>query len=86
MAPISDDIEPVGESRADVVTGNEEEEESSEAEIPTVEMNPMNPTSREKQEHEDSGGGVLLVLKVVALGDNIKLNRWRKKENKQPQC
>ena len=56
VAPIGDDIESVGESRVGVETGNEEE--SSEAEIPTVEMNPKNPTSREKQEHEDSGHAV----------------------------
>ena len=29
-----------------------------EAEIPRVRMNPKNPTSREKQEHEDSGHAV----------------------------
>ena len=33
-------------------------EEPSEAEIPRVRMNPKNPTSREKQEHEDSGHAV----------------------------
>ena len=38
--------------------GNEEDEEPSEAEIPRVRMNPKNPTSREKQEHEDSGHAV----------------------------
>ena len=43
-----------GESRADVVTGNEGDEEPLEAEIPRVRMNPKNPTSREKQEHENS--------------------------------
>ena len=31
--------------------GNEEDEEPLEAEIVRVRMNPMNPTSREKQEH-----------------------------------
>ena len=40
------DIEPVGESRADVEVGNEEDEEPWEAEIPRVRMNPKNPTSR----------------------------------------
>ena len=35
--------------------GNEEDEEHLEAEIPRVRMNPRNPTSREKHEHEDSG-------------------------------
>ena len=58
VAPIGDDIEPVGESRADVEMGNEEDEEPVEAEIPRVTMNPKNPTSREKQEHEDSGHAV----------------------------
>ena len=38
--------------------GNEEDEEPSEAEIPRVRMNPKNPTSREKQELEDSGHAV----------------------------
>ena len=37
---------------------NEEDEEPLEAEIPRVRMNPKNPTSREKQEHEDSGHAV----------------------------
>ena len=55
VAPIGDDIEPVGEFRADVETGNEE---PLEAEIPRVRMNPKNSTSREKQEHEDSGHAV----------------------------
>ena len=52
--PISDDIEPIGESRADVEKGSDEDEESLEAEIPRVRVKPKNPTSREKQEHEDS--------------------------------
>ena len=38
--------------------GNEEDEEPLEAEIPRVRMNPKNPTSREKQEREDSGQAV----------------------------
>ena len=38
--------------------GNEEDEELLEAETPRVRMNPKNPTSREKQEHEDSGDAV----------------------------
>ena len=46
-----EDIEPIGESRADVEMGNDEDEE---AEIPRVRMNPKNPTNGEKQEHEDS--------------------------------
>ena len=55
VAPIGDDIEPISESRADVEMGNEEDEEPFEAEIPRVRMNPQNPTTREKQEHGDSG-------------------------------
>ena len=58
VAPIGDDIEPVEKSRADVEMGNEEDEEPLEAEIPRVRMNPKNPTSREKQEREDSGHAV----------------------------
>ena len=34
---------------------NDEDEEPFEAEVPRARMNPKNPTSREKQEHEDSG-------------------------------
>ena len=34
VAPIGDDIEPIGESRADVEMGNEEEEDVLEAEVP----------------------------------------------------
>ena len=50
VAPIGDDIEPVGESRADV-----EEEISLEPEIHTVETNPKNPIRRAEQEREDCG-------------------------------
>ena len=49
VAPIGDDIEPIGESGADVETGHDEDEEALEAEIPRVRMNPKNPTSRVKQ-------------------------------------
>ena len=58
MAPTGDDIEPVGESRAGVEMGNEDDEEPLEAEIPRVRMNPKTPTSREEQEHEDSGHAI----------------------------
>ena len=30
-----------------------------------------------------TGIGVLLVLKLVVLGDNFKWNRWRKKEENE---
>ena len=38
--------------------GNDEDEGPLEAEIPRVRRNPMNPPSREKQEHDDSGHAV----------------------------
>ena len=56
--PIGDDIEPVGESRVDVETGNEEDEESFEVELPTVEVIQKNPMSGAQQEHEDCGHAV----------------------------
>ena len=68
VAPIGDDIEPVGESRGDVEMGNEEEEERLEAEIPRFRVNPKNPTSREKQEHEDSGHAVYSAVCVEGRG------------------
>ena len=74
MVPIGDDIEPVGESRVNVKTGNEEEE-STEERIPTFEMIQKNPTSREQ------GVGVLFVSKIAVQGNLFKLNRWRKKED-----
>ena len=40
--------------REDVEIGNEEDEEPLEAEVPKTRMNPKNPTSRKKQEHEGS--------------------------------
>ena len=51
VAPICDDSEQVGESRADVEMGNEEDEEPLEAEIPRARKNPKNRNSRETQEH-----------------------------------
>ena len=38
--------------------GKDEDEEPLAADIPRVRMNPKNPTSREKQEHEDAGHAV----------------------------
>ena len=88
VAPIGDDIEPVGESRADVEMGNEVHEEPLEAKIPRVRMNPKNPTSRERsknmkiQDMLSAGVGVLLVSKVEVSEDNIELNYWKKREDK----
>ena len=58
LAPIGNDIEPFEAPREDVETGNDEDEETLEAEVSRARMNPKNPTSREKQEHEDSGHAV----------------------------
>ena len=38
--------------------GNEEDEEPLEAEIPSVRINPKNPTSRKEREHEECGHAV----------------------------
>ena len=85
VAPIGDDIEPVGESRADVEMGNEEDEEPLEAEIPRVRMNPKNPTSRDKQEHEDSGHAVYSAARVEGHGvggqHRIELLEEKRKNN-----
>ena len=57
-APTGNDIELIGESRADVGMRSDEDEEPMEAESPRLRKNPKNPTSREKQEREDSGHAV----------------------------
>ena len=58
LAPSGDDVEPIEAPREDVEMGNEEDEEPLEAEVPTARNKPKNPTSREKQEHEDAGHAV----------------------------
>ena len=59
LGQIGDDIEPIEVPREDVEMENDEDEEPLEAEIPRARKNPKNPTSREKQEHEDSGHAAL---------------------------
>ena len=66
---MGDDIEPVGESRADVETGNDEEEESLESEIPTVETNPKNLMRKAQQEREDCGHAVYRNWCAVCVRD-----------------
>ena len=89
VAPIGDDKEPSGESRADVEMGNDEDEEPLDAEIARVRMNPQNPTNRDRNKNmriQDmlfTGNGVRLVLKVEELVDNIELNFWRKRKEKE---
>ena len=58
LAPIGDDIEPIQAPREDVEMGNDEHDEPLKPEVLRARMNPKNPTSREKQEHEDSGHAV----------------------------
>ena len=58
LAPIGGDSEPTEALREDVEMGNDEDEELLEAKVPTANMNLKNPTSREQQEHEDSGHAV----------------------------
>ena len=66
--PIGDDIEPVGESRAGVETGNDEEE-SLVVGTPTFEMIQKNPTSREEQELEGCGHADYRSWCVVCVKD-----------------
>ena len=58
LASVEDGIEPFGAPRESVEMGNDEDEEPLEAEVPRARMNPKNPMSPEKQEHEDSGHAV----------------------------
>ena len=67
--------------------GNEEDEAPLEAEFPRVRMNPKNPTSREKQKHENSGHVVYRNLCAACVEgavvvDNIVLNCLRKRKEK----
>ena len=61
LDPIGGDTEPTEAPRENVEMVNDDDEEPVEAEVPRARMNPKNSTSREKQEHEDSGhaGNVL---------------------------
>ena len=77
----------MGESRADVEAGNEGEEE--EEDIPTVEMNPKNPMSREEQEHKDCGRAVYRSWCAACVegrgvgGQHRVVNCWRKRKEKE---
>ena len=86
MAPIGDDIEPVGESRADIGMGNEEDEEPFEAEIPRVRMNPKNPADMKIQDILSTGVGVLLVSKGRGVGGQhrIELLEGEERERTTP--
>ena len=66
--PIGDDIEPVGESREDVETGNDEEESLEEG-ITTFEVIQKNLTSREEQVLEDCGHADYRSWCVVCVKD-----------------
>ena len=87
VAPIGDDIEPVGECRADVEMGNEDDEEPLEAEIPRVRIiRRIQRVERNKnmkiQDMLSTGVGVLLVLKVEVLVVNIELNCWKQRRER----
>ena len=69
LAPMGDDIEPIEAPREDVEMGHDEDEEPLEAEVPRARKNPKNPTSREKQEHEDSGYAVYKNMCAACVQD-----------------
>ena len=76
-----------GEFRADVAMGNEEDEDPLEAAIPRVRMNPKNSNEQRDrtmkiQDMLSTGVGVLLVLNVEVLVDNIEFNCWKKRKEK----
>ena len=84
LAPIGDDFEPIEAPREDIEMGNDENEE------------PIGSTgSQSKNESEESHESreskdmlcteivVLLVSKVEELVDNIELNCWRKRKEKE---
>ena len=72
------------ESRADVEMGNEEDEDPLEAEIPRVRMNLKNPTSREKQEHENSGHAVHRSWCAASVEGRIELLEEEERERTTP--
>ena len=69
-----DDIKPVGESRADVRTGNEEEESLEEG-IRTFEVTQKNPTSREEPELENCGHSVNKTWRGARVKDRCTRKR-----------
>ena len=75
------------ESRADVETGNEAEEESLEG-IPTFEMIHKNPTSREEQELEDCGHAVyrswcFACVKDRCVGRRLQVEPFEEEERER---
>ena len=53
LVPTGDDIEPIEVPHGDAEMRSGEETEPLEAEDPRARLNPNNPTSREKQEHDE---------------------------------
>ena len=87
LVPLGDDIEPSEAPREDFEMENDEDEEPLEVEVPRARMSPKNPTSRRKQEHEDSANVVHrswceALLKVEELVDHVELNCWMKRRGK----
>ena len=58
LVPIGDGIEPVEGQREDVEVRTMKMKSHWKRRAPRASMNPKNPTSRDKQEHEDSGHAV----------------------------
>ena len=63
--------------------GNDEDEEPLEAEIPRARMNPKNPTSREKQEHEDSGHVVQRPVRCRGVGEQHRFELLEEEEERE---
>ena len=83
--PNGDDIEPVGGSRVDVGTGNEEEE-SLRARILEFEVIQEKSTSKEEREFEDCGHSVhknWACVKDCCARNIFNLNRGRRKEENE---
>ena len=89
MAPIGDDIEPIGVSRADVEMRSDEDGRTLGSRI-SQSQNECE-EFHEKRENKNmkiqdilcAGVGVLLVSKVEVLVDNIELNCWRMRREKE---
>ena len=75
--PIGDDIEPVGESRVDVKTGNKGEEESLEVGIPTFEVIQKKRKTRIRRLWT-TGVGVVFVSKIVVQGNHLQVEPLEK--------
>ena len=79
LAPIGDDIEPVGVPREDVAMRSEAERDPLEAQVPRARWNPKNPPVERNNNMKimdvlSSDVDALLVSKVVESVDSSELN------------